>query len=556
MKSLISHAQGLRARFNLSMGSKLVIGSLLFLLIALITNPQRIDINSQLVVEQKGMLANPAAVYCKEMGFNYQTVDRINGQKGVCHFTDEKSCNAWNFLKGTCGQEYTYCSQQGYQIKTKQDGQNVFTPEYAVCVSEDGKELGSVTDLFRLKEKSTGCQGKVGDEAREEVKLDGTYNAEGDAAPPTSFDWRNTGPYGDKNWLTPIRDQGICGSCWAFSAVGVAEAAFNIEADNPALDKDLSEQYLVSDCDYSSGDCCGGWKDSALSYIRDYGLPDEGCMAYEDGDPITGCSCSYDSGSGYYTCDANCEYSDWRCSDTTCSDRCGDWDSRLEHVTDVFSVSSDLTSLKQALVDHGPLAVSLDMGGSFDGDIFRCSVEDGYTNHAVSIVGYDDPGGYWIVRNSWGTGYQDSGYFKVGFGECSIESYAYYADFDAGVSGPVNDDIVDAVEISSGSLPYTNSQDTAGATLEEGEPSSWCAPGAASVWYTFTPASTGLYEVDTIGSAYDTVLDVYEDLGGGNYQPISCNDDEGENWTLQSRTVFNGDAGTNYLIGIKEFEGG
>jgi hypothetical protein len=95
------------------------------------------------------------------------------------------------------------------------------------------------------------------------------------------------------------------------------------------------------------------------------------------------------------------------------------------------SVSSDPQTIKQALVDTGPLAVAIgigsDYGGYWDGDIYRCTTETGI-NHGVAIVGYDDAGGYWWVRNSWGTGWGEDGYFKLGYGECLVEDYVMYAD--------------------------------------------------------------------------------------------------------------------------------
>jgi hypothetical protein len=62
---------------------------------------------------------------------------------------------------------------------------------------------------------------------------------------------------------------------------------------------------------------------------------------------------------------------------------------------------------------------------------------DSGTNHAVAIVGYDDAGGYWWVRNSWGTGWGDNGYFKLGYGECCVEQYVYYADAGSSDVGPL-----------------------------------------------------------------------------------------------------------------------
>jgi hypothetical protein len=238
---------------------------------------------------------------------------------------------------------------------------------------------------------------------------------------PFSFDWRD---HDGANWLTPIKSQGRCGSCWAFAAVGVAEAVTNIGLQDHAIDLDLSEQYLVTDCASYAGDCAGGAKYSALTYIRDNGIPDEGCLPYQDG-ASTGCTYT-----GIGTCDcALCTYcSSNECSDCRCSDRCSDWADRLYSLETVRSMyGASRTEVKEALLIHGPLAVSMYMGGSFQNGVYRCSSVSS-TNHAVVIVGYDDGGGYWIVRNSWGAGWGDGGYFKVGYGNCLIESYPVYAD--------------------------------------------------------------------------------------------------------------------------------
>jgi hypothetical protein len=87
----------------------------------------------------------------------------------------------------------------------------------------------------------------------------------------------------------------------------------------------------------------------------------------------------------------------------------------------------------------------LKSGDYWDGDIYRCT-DDESVNHGVVIVGYNDAGGsggYWIVKNSWGSGWNGNGYFKVGYGECAIEQYAVYAQLN---NDGDNDGIADAVD--------------------------------------------------------------------------------------------------------------
>ena len=373
-------------------------------------------------------MANPAAVYCRELGYEYEIVDTDEGQSGACIFPDGSQCNEWSFLQGKCGQNRSYCARHGYDLVTKSDGRNPLSADYSVCV-RDGQEVGSVTELMGLAEKATKGSRRV-----EQVPSPSEEEAPV-GAPPTSFDWRN---YNGQDWMTSVKNQASCGSCWAFSAVGTTEAVHNIAANNPNLDLNLSEEYLVSDCS-SSGACCGGWQDAALRFIRDSGIPDEACLPYIDGSPyFDGSTCWCPSG-----CSSSCTYRTLgSCSDRRCSDRCANWESRLQKITSMGRVSS--SQIKQYIVDKGPLSVAMGVGdgvgGTFDANsVYRCT-DDSPLNHAVVIAGYNDndAGGYWIVKNSWGTSWPPpagGGYFKVGYGECGIETDVYYAYLEADIDG-------------------------------------------------------------------------------------------------------------------------
>ncbi len=364
-------------------------------------------------------MANPAATYCQELGYEYRITETGKGEQGVCVFPDGKECEEWKFLAGRCGQDRSYCARQGFDIETKTNGKNSLSREYATCMS-GGEEIGSVDDMMGLSQKATkGSIPMVGSEPdQNQAPITGT--------PPSSFDWRNSN---GQNWMTSVKDQGGCGSCWAFSTVGTVEGTYNIESGNPNLDLDLAEEYLVSDC-YTMGaygNCCGGSYEDAFEFVRDSGIPDEACMPYVD---RTSCSCGT-------SCGSNCTYrSGGACSDAACSDRCANWQSRAVKIDASAPVPSG--QIRQYLIDKGPLSAALGVGsgygGSFDAQgVYRCSNDSG-ANHAVVVVGYNDAGGYWIIKNSWGATWNGDGYFKVGYGECVIESWVYYVETPA--SGP------------------------------------------------------------------------------------------------------------------------
>ena len=190
------------------------------------------------------------------------------------------------------------------------------------------------------------------------------------------FDWRNR--HG-QNWNSPVKNQGGCGSCWAFSALGSTEGVFNTYY-NQHLDLDLSEQDFVSCA--PTGDCSGGGVSSSLNYMRSVGVVNESCFPYI-------------------------------ANDGNCDDRCTNpqfW--KINYSSDVDNVDNLNREfiIKQQLMKNGPLAMT--------GPMY-------YWSHAITLsgYGYDDNGLYWIFKNSWGTGYQDNGYGKIAISP-------YYLDHD------------------------------------------------------------------------------------------------------------------------------
>lgn len=194
---------------------------------------------------------------------------------------------------------------------------------------------------------------------------------------PSSFDWRN---HDGSNWMTSVKNQSSCGSCWAFASVAIQEAKYNIQENNPDLDINLSEQYLVSDC-CSSGSCSGGMPSSCA-------LTDEACYPYTR-------------------------------TDSVCGSRCSDWDTRLWS-SSMGYVSGEDDTIKLAIMKQGPLYTSMNAEYVWDAanNYYTCS--DTNTTHAVTLVGWNDVGGYWIIKNSWGLGWGDNGYANIKYDECGL----------------------------------------------------------------------------------------------------------------------------------------
>ena len=212
----------------------------------------------------------------------------------------------------------------------------------------------------------------------------------------STFDWRDTD---GKNWMTPVKNQGSCGSCWAFGVIGAVEAVIRIDAGDPAKDIDLSEQHLVSEC-CSAGDCRGGYPTGALAYIRDHGVSNETCFSY--GARNSACT------------------------------PCDDWAEYAWKIEDFAYIDSKTDAYKWALQEYGPMVVVVKVPDDwfyYTGGIYEPTVSFsdgvGWANHCVVLVGYNDAGEYWIVKNSWGEGWGENGYAKVRYGDLEQYNYGY-----------------------------------------------------------------------------------------------------------------------------------
>ncbi len=229
---------------------------------------------------------------------------------------------------------------------------------------------------------------------------------------PPSLDWRNNGG----NYVTGIRNQSACGSCWAHSAIAALESATLIANKTPNTELNLSEQVLISCCSSlcsPSGDCNGGYVEKAADFLRDHGAPAESCYPYVM--------------NGY------------------CADACPNWQASAykiknwKYVVDYDKSEGPSVDAIKAGLQYGPLAITYAVYAdfmSYSSGVYKhvSGILAGF--HAVLVVGYDDPGQYFIVKNSWGTGWGEQGYFRIAYSEVTgdsqfgFETIAYYVGDD------------------------------------------------------------------------------------------------------------------------------
>jgi len=216
---------------------------------------------------------------------------------------------------------------------------------------------------------------------------------------PAALDWRNH----NGNWVSSIKDQGDCGSCWAFAATAVLESMVKI-TKNTSEDVDLSEQTLLS-CS-GAGNCeDGGFDYLAAEYIRTTGIPNESCYPYS-------------------------------AQDEPCNP-CSDWLARVIKIRSWDWVGTSVTGIETAL-QSGPVSTFMTVYSDFYhylGGIYQVSpgaTEEG--GHLVTIIGYDHPNGYWICKNSWGSGWGENGFFRIQMGQSGIGSQ------NLSMSQPIVDD--------------------------------------------------------------------------------------------------------------------
>ncbi|MBL7074289.1 VCBS repeat-containing protein [candidate division KSB1 bacterium] len=283
----------------------------------------------------------------------------------------------------------------------------------------------------------------------------------------TILDWRD---YEGHNWMTPVEDQESCGSCWAFGATGALTANIKISANAPDLLINLSEQYLLS----CSGGSCNGWSIyNVLNFLSNYGTTDEGCFPYHARDDIP------------------------------CTNRCPDWQLRIRRIADLGHGGSSVNAIKN-MVENGPIEVGFDVYEdfySYSGGVYHHVWGDYEGGHAVVLLGWSDSLQCWICKNSWGPNWGEYGYFRIGWGECGIQDWAYWMTPDSTQFPFLSYDSVAFTEITGDEDGILNPGETCTAEITLTNAASW-AP-ATSVSAVLRSADPRI-----------TILDSIADFGG------------------------------------------
>ena len=264
---------------------------------------------------------------------------------------------------------------------------------------------------------------------------------------PASFDWRN---YNGYTYIGPVRDQGSCGDCYAFGACASAEGSYNWA--NGKYDgncADFSEAFVafcLSDV-YSGFDGCAGsdYDYQELTGLVEYGVCNNDVYPYTD-------------------------------REQTC--RSSSWDAPRMSFQSWHRIDCNNTvAIKTAIMTYGVVVAAVEVGSAFEaygGGIYQdsntnCSATPCYympTNHIIALVGWNDNGGdgYWLLRNSWGTYWGESGYMRIKYTSSRVGCEAAYLVYEKVVSNTY----VDPAGSCGGNTPCYTTIQAAVDTVSEG----------------------------------------------------------------------------------------
>jgi C1A family cysteine protease len=365
-----------------------------------------------------------------------KTIQQSISQIGDADFIHDANAATFNgkVLLGQSGNQiirYVGTSQGttilNFELKRQWDKNSPIIDNYSITVVSAGKYSGTYTPPVQSKPVHVTSTPK---------------------SVPSRWDWRTQ--------CTPITDQGQCGDCWAFATCATLECNIKI---HDGVTRDISEEF-VTDCYTGGGSsgCNGGWcaHDCWLSSFSSAN-PQGGGAVYESED-ATNCPTSGNTG----TCGSSC-YAPHETIDSHA----------IVPNEDGNGIPPD-ADMKSAIYNYGPIWIAMDASSSsfnnYSGGIWTTTGSQ--TDHAVCLVGWCDSasisgGGYWIMRNSWSTGWGVAGYMYISYGSALVGTDADYIVYKGGIShavAPVANFGASTTSSCTGTIQFTDSSSNSPST--------------------------------------------------------------------------------------------
>jgi C1A family cysteine protease len=380
---------------------------------------------------------NPSAAYVEKMGYLFSVVRDADGnEQGKVIFPDGSKADAWAFLRGTAGQQYSYCTKKGYATESVSINHGTWIEETSVCSKVDKNGQKTKIPMLELMEKNGEplIEKTVRPENINPPEYKSDPNLKSITILPTTFDWRS---YNGHTYIGPVRNQGNCGSCYSFGANANAEGVYNFAMGNyDGNCVDLSESFII-------------W---CMAKVAPYSNHFSGCSGadytYYELQALVDSGVTYETNFPYQITDPG---------------TCTHWNNPHVRFNNWYRVGcSDIDGIKTAIITYGVVDAAVYVSSAFQGytgGVFSdantsCPSSTCYytpTNHAISLVGWGvDPveGEYWILRNSWGSSWGEGGYMKIKTTSARVACEVAYLTYTPEGQGPPLATTVAASDIS------------------------------------------------------------------------------------------------------------